>query len=195
MVRTLIAPSGLALKGNNWVGLDITGLAQLANFEESGAGTPFRVASTGKLEIPGGAIFNVGGASVVEGVLVADHFNYDKGAGNGIQSSGGKGIISIDKSLITGPSRRSGDFFSLSGLKSFTLTNSKMSGAHCAFHVMGVENMTLTNNTFGFDEESASTRNGAITITQSYIKGNGQDLGLYTGKVKISRPLVSNPQR
>lgn len=220
---TLIAPAGLVLKGKSWAGLEITGLAQLTNFEESGARSSFRVAPTGKLELHGAKISGVKGASNVEGILIADHLQYDKGAGAGIQAFSGKGSISIDQSTLTGSGRTSGDFFSFSGLKSISLTNSQMSGAHCAFHVTGVENMvlnndyifdnaygymmygsstvgirkitqtTITNNAFGFDEGSASTRNGNITITKSYIKGNGKDLGLYTGKVKISDPLLNNP--
>ncbi len=221
---TLIAPSGLVLRGKNWSGLEITGLAQLTDFEESGARTSFKVNPSGNLILHGAKISGVNGASTVEGTLIADHLKYDKGGGTGIQSSDGKGSISIDQSILTGSGRSSGDFFSFSGLKSISLTNSKMSGAHCAFHVTGVDNMTLnndyifdnafgymmygssklgtrkitqttiTNNSFGFDEGSTSTRNGTITITKSYIKGNDKDLALYTGKVKISDPLLNNPQ-
>ncbi len=221
---TLIAPSGLILKGKNWVGLEIVGLAQLTQFEESGARTSFAVTPTGKLELRGAKISGVKGASNVEGVLVADHLRYDKGEGAGIISSGGKGNISIDNSILTGSGRTSGDFFSFSGLKSIALTNSQMSGAHCAFHITGIENMsltndyifdnaygymmfgssksgirkitqtTITNNAFGFDEGGSTTNNGSISIIGSYIKGNGKDLGLYTGKVKISAPLVNNPR-
>ena len=220
---TLIAPSGLVLTGKNWDGLEVTGLAQLTDFEESGARSSFVVAPTGKLELHGAKISGIKGASIVEGVLVADHLKYDKGDGGGIRSVSGKGNISIDQATLTGSGRTSGDFFQLSALKSLSLTNSQMSGAHCAFHVTGVDTMilnnnyifdnaygfmmygssksgtrkitqtTITNNTFGFDEGSASTRNGAISISRSYIKGNGKDLGLYTGKVKISDPLLTNP--
>ncbi len=220
---TLIAPSGLVLKGKNWAGLEVAGLAQLTNFEESGASTPLRIAPTGTIELHGAKILGLKGVSVVEGVLVADHLEYIKGSGAGIESSGGKGSISIDQSVITGPGRGSGDFFSFAGLKSFSLTNSQMSGAHCAFHITGIGNMvltndyifdnaygfmmygssktgvrkitqtTITNNSFGFDEGSAATRNGAISITESYVKGNGKDLGLYTGKVKISNPALKSP--
>jgi len=222
---TLIAPSGLVFSGKNWEGLEITGLAQLTDFKMSGAQTSFLVTPTGRLELRGAQISGVRGTSIVEGVLVANNLKYDKGDGAGIQSSEGKGVISIDQSILTGSGRSSGDFFSLSGLKSISLTNSKMSGAHCAFHVTGVESMilknnyifdnaygfmmygssklgsrkisqtTITKNNFGFDEGSASTRNGLITITESFIKGNEKNFGLFTGKVKISNPLLKNPRR
>lgn len=221
---TLLAPSGMVLTGKNWSGLEISGLAQLSEFEEFGASSSFRVTPTGKLEIHGGKISGVNGASSVEGTLIADHLHYDKGDGAGITADSGKGSIVIDQSILTGSGRSSGDFFSLSGLKSINLTNSKMSGSHCAFHVTGVKNMSLnnvqisdnafgfmmygsdklgirnitqtviTNNDFGFDEGSASTRQGKISISQSYIKANGKDFGLYTGKVKVTAPLVIIPK-
>jgi hypothetical protein len=222
---TLIAPSGLVLAGKNWVGMEISGFARLTDFQASGASTTFQITPSGRLEIYGGKISGVKGASIVEGVLVAERLQYDKGDGAGIESGSGKGSISIDQSILTGSGRASGDFFALSGLRSISLTNSQMSGSHCAFHVTGVDTMilknnyisdnaygfmmygssksgtrkitrtTITNNAFGFDEGSASTRNGAITISQSYIKGNGKDLGLFTGKVKISDSLLNKPRR
>lgn len=94
-----------------------------------------------------------------------------------------------------------------------------MTGSHCAFHVLGLTSMKLNNDTIhgnsygfmmygssnsgsksisntsiknnlvGFDEGSASTHNGVIMISHSAISSNGQDLGLYTGKVKIISPI------
>ena len=222
---TLLAPSGFQLVGKNWDGLVITGTAKLAKFVETGAQTPFRITATGRLIIHGGKISAVNGASLVEGTHIADHLSYDKGSGAGIDSVGGGGVISIDQSTLKGSGRDSGDFFGISALKSISLTNSQMSGAHCAFHVTGVNTMvlandyifnnaygfmmygsseastrnitdtTITNNSFGFDEGSAYNRNGAITISHSYIKGNDKDLGLYTGKVKLTAALLTNPHR
>ena len=215
---TLNAPSGLSLAGKTWSGLVVTGTVLLSNFQESGASTSFRVGPKGSLTIHGGDISGVLGASVVEGKLIADSLHYDKGAGGGINSSNGTGSISIDNSVLTGAGRDTGDFFGLYGVKSITLTNSKMTGAHCAFHVTGLQDMkldhvsiyenaygfmmygssnvgtrtitntTIKNNSFGFDEGSSSTRNGPIVISNSTIRGNGKDLGLYTGKVNIVSP-------
>jgi hypothetical protein len=56
-----------------------------------------------------------------------------------------------------------------------------------------ITNTTITNNDFGFDEGSAATKNGAITITHSFIKKNGKDLGLYTGNVSVAEPLLADP--
>jgi hypothetical protein len=215
---TLNAPSGLSLTGKNWDGLFIIGSALITNFTESGATTPFQVGPTGTLTIHGGDISGVNGNSDVEGTLIADGIHYDKGEGAGINSNRGTGSITIDRSVLTGAGRNTGDFFGLFGAKSITLTNSQMTGSHCAFHILGVETMkldhdsitgnsygfmmygssnsgtksiantTIKNNNFGFDEGSASTRNGPITIMNSVIAGNGRDLGLFTGKVKILSP-------
>jgi hypothetical protein len=214
----LIAPSGLSLTGKSWSGLVVTGTALLSDFHETGASTSFRVGPTGSLTIHGGDISGVLGASDVEGKFVADSLRYDKGAGGGINSNNGTGSITIDNSFLTGAGRETGDFFGLYGVKSITLTNSKMTGAHCAFHVTGLQDMkldhvsiyensygfmmygssnggkktitntTIKNNSFGFDEGSSSTQNGSILISNSTIRGNGKDLGLYTGKVSIVSP-------
>jgi len=51
-----------------------------------------------------------------------------------------------------------------------------------------ITNTIIKNNSFGFDEGSSSTQNGSILISNSTIRGNGKDLGLYTGKVSIVSP-------
>jgi len=217
---TLSAPAGLALTGKSWIGLVITGSAVISNFQESGASKSFQVGPNGSLTINGGTISGIGGASEVEGTLLADSLRYDKGDGGGINSNNGTGSITINHSVLTGAGRNTGDFFGLYGAKSISLTNSTMTGAHCAFHVLGVQNMkldrdtisgnsygfmmygssdvgvkTITNtkiekNNFGFDEGSTSTHNGVILISHSLISNNSQNVGLYTGKVKISSPLA-----
>lgn len=219
----LLAPGGLTLVGTNWNGLIVVGSATISAFNESGAMMPFRIAGGGKLTIHGGTISGVNGSSEVEGLLIADGITYNKGSGIGISSNNGTADISINHSTLLGAGRNSGDFFGIYGAKSITLTNSQMTGAHCAFHVMGLQNMKLindnihdnsygfmmygsstigtrsitntsiANNNFGFDEGGASTKNGVITISHSYIKQNGQDLGLATGKVLITQPLAINP--
>lgn len=217
---TLVAPSGLTLTGRGWNGLFVIGSAILTKFNESGATTPFQVGPAGSLTIHGGNISGINGNSIVEGALIADGIHYDKGEGGGINANRGTGSITIDRSVLTGAGRNSGDFFGLYGAKSITLTNSQMTGSHCAFHILGVKDMkldhdtitgnsygfmmygssnsgtkTITNttiqgNNFGFDEGSPSTHNGPITITNSFISGNGTNLGLYTGKVKILSPVT-----
>jgi hypothetical protein len=217
---TLTAPAGLSLTGKSWAGIVVAGTAVITNFLESGASTSFRVTPTGSLTINKGTISGILGASEVEGTFVADSLHYDKGAGGGINSSTGTGSITIDRSVLTGAGKNTGDFFGLYGAKSISLTNSQMSGAHCAFHVLGVENMkldhdtiagnaygfmmygsstigtktisntTIKNNSVGFDEGSSSTHNGSILISHSAIIKNGQNLGLYTGKVKVVSPLT-----
>jgi hypothetical protein len=215
---TLNAPTGLTLSGKSWDGFVVIGSATISNFVESGASRPFQVGPAGSLTIHGGNVSGVNGSSDVEGTLLADALHYDKRAGAGINSNNGTGSITIDRSVLTGAGRNTGDFFGLFGAKSITLTNSQMTGAHCAFHVLGVENMkldhdniygnsygfmmygssntgtktitntTIKNNLFGFDEGSSSTHNGPILISNSLIAGNNQNLGLYTGKVKIVAP-------
>jgi hypothetical protein len=139
----LIALSGFSLTGKSWSGLVVTGTALLSDFHETGASTSFRVGPTGSLTIHGGDISGVLGASDVEGKFLADSLRYDKGAGGGINSNNGTGSITIDNSFLTGAGRESGDFFGLYGIQSITLTNSKMTGAHCAFHVTGLQDMKL----------------------------------------------------
>lgn len=219
----LEAPAGLTLSGGNWGGIVVNGSANLVHFNESGAQISFQVNAKGKLVINNGNISGVRGASVVEGRFTADHLNYDKGSGGGIDSYGGTGSVDISNSSLHGSGRNTGDFFGMYNVKSISLSNSVMNGSHCAFHILSLQNMSLkndkiqdnsygfmmygsnplgtktiinssiTNNSFGFDEGSPSTHNGAITISHSFISGNGQDLGLYTGKVKVVAALDKKP--
>ena len=219
----LEAPAGLTLSGTSWDGLVINGSANLVRFNESGAQISFQVNPKGKLVINNGNISGASGASIVEGSFTADHLNYDKGSGGGIDSYSGTGSVSISNSSLHGSGRNTGDFFGMYNIKSISVSNSVMNGSHCAFHILSLQNMSLrndkiqdnsygfmmygssklgtktisntsiTNNSTGFDEGSPSTRNGAITISHSYISGNGKDLALYTGKVKVVTAVVKNP--
>ena len=62
-----------------------------------------------------------------------------------------------------------------------------------------IKNTIITNNDFGFDEGDSGTKNGIITISNSYIKKNNTDLGLFTKKITIlspySKPLRPSPKR
>jgi len=217
ILGNLNAPSGLTLTGNSWTGLHVKGKANLKNFTLTGATTPFYVDTTGTFTINGGKISNVAGPSVVAGKFVTNSLNYEKPAGNGINTNGKTGTITIDKSKFTSSAKNNGDFFGLTGVKSFSLTNSSITGSHCAFHVqemesMKLDNITITgnvyaamlygssmsgaktinkavikNNEFGIDEGSAKNRNGNILITNSTISGNGKDLQLYTTAIKVKK--------
>lgn len=214
----LLAPAGLTLVGEDWEGLEVKGSAVLTNFVEKGARRSFFVAAGGSLKINGGDISGVEGPSQVDGTFIAKNLRYDKGSGNGITSVLESGSISVDGGEFFGASRGAGDFFALSAGQSLSVTNSSITKTHCAFHITGLKNMTLknvsidnnaygfmmygssesgirsikdttiTNNDFGFDEGSTFTKNGTITISNSYIKKNQVDLGLFSGKVVISSP-------
>ena len=212
---TLLAPGGLELFGKSWSGMEISGRAIISKFVEIGAQNPFRVAPSGSLIIHGGNISGILGNSEVEGSFMANGIRYDKGQGSGIVSNNGTGTIAIDHGTLLGAGRNSGDFFSIYGAKSIALTNSTMTGSHCAFHILGIQNMkldhdyifgnsygfmmygssdsgsktiantTIKNNLFGFDEGSTATHNGTILIINSNILNNGKNLALYTGKVRV----------
>jgi hypothetical protein len=221
----LLAPKGLTLTGSDWQGLVVKGSAILTDFVEKGARQSFFVATGGSLEINGGDISGINGASLVNGTFKAKNIKYVKGTGDGITSSKDSGSITVDGGKFSGLARGAGDFFSLSAGQSLTVTNSSITKVHCAFHILGLKNMqldnvdiennaygfmmygssdagvrtikntTITNNDFGFDEGGTYIKNGVITISNSYIKKNGTDLGLFTKKVTIlspsSKPLAT----
>ena len=224
----LLAPKGLTLTGNDWQGLVVNGSAVLNDFIERGASQSFFVAAGGSLEINGGDISGIKGESLVDGTFLAKNIKYVKGPGAGISSSKASGSITVDRSKFSGTERGAGDFFSLSAGQLLAVTNSSITKVHCAFHITGIKNMrldnvlignnsygfmmygssdagvrtikntTITNNDFGFDEGSSYTKNGVITISNSYIKKNSTDLGLFTKKVTISspssKPLKTTPK-
>ncbi len=225
----LLAPKGLTLTGSDWQGIVVKGSAVLADFVEEGAHQPFHVIKGGSLKINGGDISGIKGPSLVDGTFTAKNLQYVKGTGDGITSSKTSGSISVDGGKFSGTARGQGDFFSLSAGQSLTVTNSSVTKVHCAFHITGLKNMqldnvdienniygfmmygssdagvrtikntTITNNDFGFDESSSYTKNGVITISNSYIKKNNTDLGLFTNKVTIlspaSEPLHTSPKK
>lgn len=216
------------MSGSNWQGLVVSGSAALTNFVERGARESFYVVMGGTLDINGGNISGVEGASRVDGTLTAKNLRYVKGSGDGITSSKDYGSISVDGGIFSGPARGAGDFFSFSAGQLLKITNSSITKVHCAFHVTGIKNMELdsvdientaygfmlygssdtgvrtivnttrTNNDDGFDEGSSYTKNGVITISNSYIKNNKTNLGLFTKKVTISspasKPLQNGPK-
>lgn len=214
----LLAPQGLTLVGSNWEGLVVKGSAVLTNFIEKGARQSLYVAAGGSLKITGGDISGIRGPSQIDGTFIAKNLRYEKGSGDGITSYKQSGIISVDGGTFSGSARGAGDFFSLSAGQSLTVTNSSITKVHCAFHITGLTNMqldnvvidnnaygfmmygssesgsrtirntTITNNDFGFDEGSSFTKNGSISISNSYIGNNKTDLGLFTKKVTISSP-------
>lgn len=214
----LLAPKGLTLSGSNWQGLVVSGSAALTNFVEKGARESFYVTTGGTLDINSGNISGVEGASRVDGTFTAKNLRYVKGSGDGITSSKDSGSISVDGGTFSGPARGAGDFFSFSAGQLLKITNSSITKVHCAFHVTGIKNMeldgvdientaygfmmygssdtgvrtitntTITNNDYGFDEGSNYTKNGLITISNSYIKNNKTNIGLFTKKVSISSP-------
>lgn len=216
----LLAPAGLTLVGGNWQGLVVNGNAVLTNFVEKGARQSFYVATGGSLKIIGGDISGINGPSLVDGTFTARNLRYNKGSGDGITSYKQSGVISVDGGTFSGSARGAGDFFSLSAGQSLTVTNSSITKVHCAFHITGIENMqldnvnvannaygfmmygssesgvrtikntTISDNDFGFDEGSSYTKNGTISISNSYIKNNKTDLGLFTKKVFISSPAI-----
>lgn len=218
VVGQLLAPKGLSLIGDNWSGLVISGNAVFTDFIQKGAKRSFHVTAGGSLQINGGDISGVRGSSLVDGTFRAKNLRYDKGRGDGITIEKATGVISVDGGRFTGSARGAGDFFSLSAGQSLSVTNSTITKVHCAFHITGVENMkldrvvmknnaygfmmygssdsgvrtitntTITNNDFGFDEGSSFTSNGLIKISNSFIKNNKVDLGLFTKKVTISSP-------
>lgn len=224
----LLAPNGLTLTGSDWQGLVVKGSASLTNFVEKGARQSFYVTTGGVLDITGGDISGIKGESLVDGTFTAKNIQYVKGPGNGITSSEVSGSISVDGSKFSGPSRGAGDFFSISAGELLAVTNSSITKVHCAFHITGIKNMqldnvdiennaygfmmygssdagtktikntTITNNDFGFDEGGSYRQNGVITISNSYIKKNGTDLGIYTKKIIVtspaSKPLKINPK-
>ena len=214
----LRAPKGLTIIGSNWEGLVISGSAVLTDFVEKGARQSLYVTAGGSLKIIGGDISGVRGPSQIDGTLIAQNLRYDKGSGDGIISVKETGVISVDGGKFLGSARGAGDFFSFSAGQSLTVMNLSITKVHCAFHITGVKNMqlnnvvinnnaygfmmygssdaglktikntTITNNDFGFDEGSSFTKNGSINISNSYIKNNKTDLGLFTKKVFISSP-------
>lgn len=214
----LRAPKGLSIIGSDWQGLVVSGSAVLTDFVEKGARQSLYVTAGGFLKIVGGDISGVKGPSQIDGTLMAQNLRYDKGSGDGIVSIKETGVISVDGGRFLGSARGAGDFFSISAGQVLTVVNSSITKVHCAFHITGVRNMkldnlvikdnaygfmmygssesgektikntTITNNDFGFDEGSSFTRNGVINISNSFIKNNKTDLGLFTKNVFISSP-------
>lgn len=240
---TLVLQPGAVLSGTGWTGVRveqggrltasgarISGASTALAVQPGGAATlqrtsidheqvPFHVSAGATLTLDSVTVGRAGADSTVDGTLVATGLVYDKGAADGISATQGTAQITITHSRLFGDGPNSGDMLSMRGAHSLSVSWTEITGAHCAFHVVGLDELALDhgnlhgnsygfmmyatsdvgtrtitatdivdNRDFGIDEGSPTNRNGPITVTGSYIAGNGVDLRLLTGAITVSDP-------
>lgn len=243
---TLVLEPGAVLTGAGWSGVRveqggrltatgarISGASTALAVQPGGAATlqrsridheqvPFTVSAGAALTLDTVTVGRAGAGSTVDGTLVATGLVYDKGAADGISATQGTARITITHSRLYGDGPSTGDMLSMRGAHSLSVSWTEITGAHCAFHVVGLDELALDhgnlhgdaygfmmystsdvgtrtitatdivdNRDFGIDEGSPTNRNGPITVSGSYIAGNGVDLRLLTGAITVRDPAHS----
>jgi len=122
--------------------------------------------------------------SFIDGVLTATSLDYNKGEGEGFTAVKGTAQITIAHSRLSGDGPNTGDMLSMRSGNSLTVTSTEITGAHCAFHLVGLNSLALNHanihdNAYGFMMYQTSSR-GTRVITSSNIDNN-RDYGIDEG--------------
>ncbi len=201
---TLLAPDGGRLTGSGWSGVQIvkggkaalTGVAldgsENGFLTEEGAlpssllrvritkvAAPFMLATGTTLTLDDVKVTDISGASVIKGTLDGDRLSYDKAGNPGIVVVGG--TLRLRDSLLYGNGEYDGDMVTTSKAREVTVSNTEVRDVHCAFHLVGVDTLTLDglslhDNAYGFMAYgSAPGQVHRITNTNVY---DNRDFGL-----------------
>jgi hypothetical protein len=205
---TLVVAGPVTLTGSGWAGVVVAGggtldLAQaaidgatnpitvtggahvlLTDVTISGESSPFTVAQGGSLSLDTVTVARARAQSSVDGDLHATALNYDKGAGEGFTALKGTARVTIANSVLHGDGPSTGDMLSMRSGDSLTVTNTEITGEHCAFHLVGLNSLALDHanihgNSYGFMMYQTSTT-GTRVIKNSNIVNN-RDYGIDEG--------------
>lgn len=239
---TLLAPGGGTLGSKGWGGLqlvrggkatltDVALLGGIATAEGSSgtltggsitqADAPFDVALGSTLTLTGVKVHDISGVGLVKGTLVADHLSYDKAGHTGIVITGAMSVFTLSNSVLFGDGQFSGDMVNTDSAGELTVSNTEIKGTHCAFHVIGVDHLALSdlsihNNAYGFMAygsnpaktqtitntdvfdnrdfgllETPGTVQGTVLVDGGYWGKNGRDLSQITGKIQRTHPAAA----
>ena len=200
---TLIAPAGGTLGSEGWKGVrvvrggqaNLTGLAlhgglvteagalksSLTSGSISQADAPFDVALDSTLVLKDVKVGGLSGVGLVKGTLEADHLSYDKGGNTGIVISGKQSVFRLTNSVLFGDGSFNGDMVNTDDAGELTVSNTQVKGTHCAFHLIGVDQLALSglsihNNAYGFMAYGSNpTKTQKITNSDVY---DNRDFGL-----------------
>jgi len=164
--------------------VDGAGHASLTHVTITGESSPFTVAQTGSLSLDTVTVARARAQSSIDGDLHATGLNYDKGAGEGFTALTGTARITIEKSVLHGDGPSTGDMLSMRSGDSLTVTATEITGAHCAFHLIGLNSLALDHanihgNSYGFMMYQTSAA-GTRVIKASDIVDN-RDFGIDEG--------------
>jgi hypothetical protein len=234
IVAGTLKGSGGVLGGKDWDGLQVARGGRLALTEVAVRGgvttaegatatltggsitqadVPFDVALGSTLTLKGVKVSDISGVGLVKGTVVADHLTYDKAGHTGIVISGPRSVFRLTDSLLVGDGSYSGDMLNTDDAGELTVTNTEIKGTHCAFHVIGVDQLALSglkihSNAYGFMAygsnpaktqtitntdvydnrdfgllETPGTVQGRMAIDGGFWGRNGRDLSQTTGKI------------
>ena len=156
-------------------------LTRVTITEES---SPFTVLTGGSLSLDTVTVADARDQSSIDGTLTATSLDYNKGAGEGFTAIKGTAQITISHSLLHGDGPTTGDMLSMRSGDSLSVTSTEITGAHCAFHLIGLNSLALDHanihdNSYGFMMYQKSAR-GTRVITNSNIDNN-RDYGIDEG--------------
>jgi hypothetical protein len=209
MVRgTLVVAGPISLSGAGWAGIvvaeggtlelqraSIAGAANpitvlrgaratLNHVTITGENSPFTVLGGGSLSLNTVTVARAQEQSFIDGTLSAISLDYNKGSGEGFTALKGTAQITISRSHLYGDGPSTGDMLSMRRADSLSVTGTEITGAHCAFHIIGLNSLALDHanihgNSYGFMMYQTSSQ-GTRVITNSNIDNN-LDYGIDEG--------------
>ncbi len=158
--------------------------ATLDHVRITGESSPFVVLPTGRLTLRHVTVARAQTQSTIDGTLHATALDYNKGASEGITALQGTARITIVNSRLHGDGPNTGDMLSMRKGDALTVSNTEVTGAHCAFHIVGLRSLALDHvnihgNSYGFMMYETS-KTGTKTIVNSNIVDN-RDFGIDEG--------------
>jgi hypothetical protein len=186
----------------NPITVDAGGRASLTNVTIADERSPFTVAPSGSLTLANVKVAQAAEQSSIDGTLHAVALDYNKGAGEGFTALKGTAKITLINSHLHGDGPSTGDMLSMRNGDSLTVVNSDVTGAHCAFHILGLNKLLLDHaniheNSYGFMMYGTST-SGTRVIKSSNIQNN-QDFGIdegskfnHNGPIRIEGSYIAN---
>ena len=215
---TLVVAGPVTMTGSGWAGIIVAGggaldlrqatiagamnpvtvqrgaRASLTRVTITGESSPFTVLPTGSLSLDTVTVARAGAQSFIDGDLHATALDYNKGAGEGFTALKGTARITIANSRLHGDGPSTGDMLSMRSGDSLTVTTTEITGAHCAFHLVGLNSLALDRanihgNSYAFMMYQTSSV-GTRVIKNSNIDNN-LDYGIDEGsKYNTNGPIT-----
>jgi hypothetical protein len=185
------ASNGLEIQGGN-------AAATWDNGVMSGCETPFLMGVGSTLTTTHSKITSVTGYSQIKGALTASYLEYDAGTNEGIVLGDPSASLDVTDSTFTGAlgGGTDSDFVVSEQGKSIKVAYTKITGAHCGFHIDSVAQFTIdhvtSDNVYGAMLYGSGSGPNTISYSNFTGKADALDVQGTNGEIDISNSYVGS---